>query len=385
MPATDALWMGLLRADVPDEQLQRDVVAFFQNHAPKYARGLQVHIASGKYKKAHVVLKSMIPRDVVHSLNRCAFQEGGVERRICVDDAHGSPAQRCPRWIAGFCRGRNLRFTHSCWCRHEACPTADAQYRLVKVPLSGAKGTEIVDKFNTSGPFHDGSRPRVVSIAAVQNDTLVRLHEEYRQYLRNKNKGEPTVRELYHGTNNNILDVLYKHGLQPPSDMQASERCPVSGGKGLCTSLCNNDCQYCTERHEWNKCHMFGLGIYLADLSQKSHRYCSQPEQLPSGRRRFRMVVCSVLGTGLEVAGHLRDKDAMHDVCNVRALGHDLKDMIEPHCCSIPSREQIEGADLLAVKGLGDHARAGWSVVNSEYIAYHPYQCLPKYEITYEV
>merc|ERR1711862_936663 len=148
-------------------------------------------------------------------------------------------------------------------------------------------------------------------------------------------KGEPTVRELYHGTNNNILDVLYKHGLQPPSDMQASERCPVSGGKGLCTSLCNNDCQYCTERHEWNKCHMFGLGIYLADLSQKSHRYCSQPEQLPSGRRRFRMVVCSVLGTGLEVAGHLRDKDAMHDVCNVRALGHDLKDMIEPHCCAV--------------------------------------------------
>merc|ERR1711998_80153 len=80
---------------------------------------------------------------------------------------------------------------------------------------------------------------------------------------------------LYHGTNNNILDTLYQHGLQPPSDTQASEQCPTSGRKGLCTSLCNNDCKYCTEKHEWSKCHMYGLGIYLADMAQKSHRYVS--------------------------------------------------------------------------------------------------------------
>merc|ERR1712159_653203 len=85
--------------------------------------------------------------------------------------------------------------------------------------------------------------------------------------------------ELYHGTNNNILDILYKHGLQPPSDTQPSELCPRSGGKGLCTTLCNNDCKYCTEKHEWNKCHMYGLGIYLADMAQKSHRYVSQPKK----------------------------------------------------------------------------------------------------------
>merc|ERR1712045_1098563 len=115
----------------------------------------------------------------------------------------------------------------------------------------GAKGTEIVDKFLQSTPFQDGVRPRVVAVHAVQNDTLSRLHEEYRMYLRNKNKEEPSVRELYHGTNNKILEVLYRHGLQPPSDMQASEACPVSGGKGLCTSLCNNDCKHCVERHEW--------------------------------------------------------------------------------------------------------------------------------------
>lgn len=385
MPRTNALWMGYLHANVADGQLEEDVRAFFARHAASFARCLRVHIASGKYKKAHVQLGAEMPRELVHRLNKAPFVEAGKERLICVDDAHGSPEQRCPRWIAGYCRGRNLRYTHSCWCSHQARPTEQARYRLVEVDLWGAKGTEITEKFMQSAPFHDGSRPWVVAIHAVQNEVLARLHEEYRAYLRNKNKEEPSMRELYHGTNNKILDVLFKHGLQPPADFRASESCPVSGGKGLCTSLCNNDCKHCVERHAWDRCHMFGLGIYLADISQKSHRYCSQPELLPSGRRRFRMVLCSVLGRALEVEGHLRQRDAMHDVCNVRALGEDLKEMIEPHGCSVPSKHAVEGADILAIKGLGCACRPGFSVVNSEYIAYHPYQCLPKYQITYEV
>jgi len=387
MPTTDALWMGFLHANVDDDRLEADVKRFFEVHAPDYAKNIRVHIASGKYKKAHVEMRCTIPKDVVHELNKRTFVENGVERFITVDDAHGSPSMRCPRWIARYCRGRNLRFTHSCWCKHEALPTANAKYYLQEIDQWSAKGTEIWEKFMQSAPFHDGSYPTIVKISAIQNHTLSRLHEEYRGYLRNKNKEEPVVRELYHGTNNNILDVLYQHGLQPPSDTKASEMCPVSGGKGLCTTLCNNDCQYCTEKHDWNKCHMFGLGIYLADLSQKSHRYCSMPQQLRGGRRRFRMVICSVLGRSLEVAGHLTEKAAMHDVVNVRALGETLKEMIEPQKgAMLPTRHDVEGADILAVKGLGPYAaRPGFSVINSEYIAYHPYQCLPKYEITYEV
>merc|ERR1712151_711318 len=165
-----------------------------------------------------------------------------------------------------------------------------------------------------SGPFHDG-RPRIVSIKAIKNDVLSGLHEDYRRYLANKHREEPKVRELYHGTNNNILDVLYQHGCKPPSDIQASDRCPVSGGKGLCTTLCNNDCKYCTEKHQWDRCHMYGLGIYLADMAQKSHRYVSQPK-INSSRQSatYRMVVCSVLGKAFQLEGHLSRKDAMHDV-----------------------------------------------------------------------
>lgn len=385
MPSTNALWMGYLHANLADGQLEADVKAFFAMHAADFVDGLRVHIASGKYKKAHVQLTKEVPRELVHRLNRVPFIEGGNSRTICVDDAHGSPEQSCPRWIAGYCRGQNLRYTHICWCSHKARSTEGAKYRLVEVDLWGAKGTEVVEKFMKSAPFHDASRPKVVALHAVQNDTLARLHEEYRGYLRNKNKEEPTVRELYHGTNNKILDTLFRHGLQPPADFKASDECPVSGGKGLCTSLCNNNCQYCTERHEWDKCHMYGLGIYLADRSQKSHRYCSQPELLPNGRRRFKMVLCSVLGRALEVAGHLRCKDAMHDVPNVRSLGDDLGEMIKPHNCCVPDKDAVERADMLFVKGLGHAVQPGYSVINSEYIAYHPYQCLPKYQITYEV
>merc|ERR1712066_338769 len=119
-----------------------------------------------------------------------------------------------------------------------------------------------------SAPFHDGD-PEVIGINAIHNDTLSECHELYRKYLTTKHLEEPAVQELFHGTNNNVLGFLYQHGLQPPSDMEASDSCPVSGRRGLCTSLCNNDCKHCTQQHKWNKCHMFGLGIYLADKAQK--------------------------------------------------------------------------------------------------------------------
>jgi len=47
--------------------------------------------------------------------------------------------------------------------------------------------------------------------------------------------------------------------------------------------------------------------------------------------------------------------------------------------------EIAEKSDLMFVQGLGSLCRQGYSVVNSEYIAFHPHQCLPKYEITYEM
>lgn len=45
----------------------------------------------------------------------------------------------------------------------------------------------------------------------------------------------------------------------------------------------------------------------------------------------------------------------------------------------------MDQKDILFVKGLGGCCRPGLSVFNSEYISFHPYQCLPLYEIAYRM
>lgn len=154
------------------------------------------------------------------------------------------------------------------------------------------------------------------------------------------------------------------------------------------------------------------------------------------------MIVCSVLGKSYEVDGHLKGGKIMHDVHDVRALtSEDMDEMIEvcqpclapesglgasivgsdgskwgrvvgeeDYCWRLNSgriaKKLTEGvnwqwskdemsvdaietaaekSDLMFVKGLGTRTRVGYSVVNSEYIAFHPHQCLPLYEIEYQL
>jgi len=314
-PTASVLWMGFLHGHHSDEALKQDVEKFLQSNASEYVKGVKIQIVKGHFKKAHAILQTPMPRRVVKELNSAPFFERGSRRTICVEDGHGSPGQKCPRFIAGYCRGQNLRYTHPCYCDHQAHTTEHARYRLEPIDIHGAKGTEISEKFMASAPFHTG-HPKILGIKAIKNEVLSRCHEEYRKYLTTKHMEEPAVQELYHGTNNNILDVLYQHGLQPPSDCDASDDCPRSGGKGLCTTLCDNTCRHCTTKHEWKRCHMYGLGIYLADMAQKSHRYCSQPKTGAGGRQAYRMIVCSVLGKSFQIEGHLNsEKKGCHARC----------------------------------------------------------------------
>merc|ERR1711918_233074 len=130
-------------------------------------------------------------------------------------------------------------------------------------------------------------------------------------------------------------------------------------------------------------------GIYLGDLAQKSHRYCSRPALMEGGKRRFRMVVCSVLtGRTLQMEAHLAEPHSMHDLQSLRACSPgDLEKRIkfangqQSFMLEVP----VEQHDLLFVKGLGGCCCPGHSVVNSEYVSFHPYQCLPRYEVVYEI
>jgi len=374
--STDRLWIGYLQPGWSDADLHRAVHDFLRRNLPGAPPAdIQVQVVRGKFTQAKARLARPVARQEVLRLNEAPFQEDGRQRTLTVDDAHGSPGQKCARSIARYCRGRNLRFVDPCNCSHGPLPTDGAVWELQPLTLGGAKADEITGKFLAS---MQGAK--VLAISAVKNDTLLALHEHYRSYVREKNGTEPKCIELYHGTNNRILETVYTHGLFPPSDMKASDACPVSGGKGLCTSLCNNSCEYCTERHEWCKCHMFGLGMYLADSAEKSNRYVSMPAA--SGRRR--MVVCSVVaGSILQMSGHLRSPAAMHDVFSLRSLWNgDLARLVEFEGPP-PPLDGMEHQDLLMVPGLGPKCRPGFSVYNTEYVAFHPYQVMPRYEITY--
>jgi len=130
--------------------------------------------------------------------------------------------------------------------------------------------------------------------------------------------GYALERELWHGTSCKALPELLTHGLQPPSDTAPAQSCPKSGGKGLCTTLCGTDCEHCREPHRWDRCHMYGLGVYLADQAQKSHRYVREPcdEAVPMREATWQTVL----------AGRWRDFEPrqQEDFEEARRSGQDV-------------------------------------------------------------
>merc|ERR1719444_85450 len=139
-PFAKGLWLGLMYAHHSDEQLKLDVGAFLRRYAGAYTADMKVQIVRGVFKKAHAILTKPIPKDLVHRLNTLPFKENGIEHNICVEDMEGSPEQKCPKFIAKYCRGQNLRYTHPCWCWHPRRETDRARYTLEPIDLGGAKG-----------------------------------------------------------------------------------------------------------------------------------------------------------------------------------------------------------------------------------------------------
>jgi hypothetical protein len=120
---------------------------------------------------------------------------------------------------------------------------------------------------------------------------------------------------------------------------------------------------------------MFGLGIYLADQSVKSHRYVSNPQN-----GFYKMMKCRVaLGNSLNIRGHLKKGDALHDLTVPTDDVCDNFDMLDAvNMCK-------EGYESFSVIGLGGAAQTGLSVINTEYIVFATAQVLPLYEITYKI
>lgn len=139
---------------------------------------------------------------------------------------------------------------------------------------------------------------------------------------------------------------------------------------------------------------MYGLGVYLADLAQKSHRYVREPRMegavmetpSPSGRviaqsqRRgkvYSMIRCRVcLGNPYLIEGNLLKGDSMHDMCWCQ----DPADMLES---TSEDWNTGKGHDSYFIRGLTGAQKAGLGVYNNEYVIFHPYQVLPLYRVDY--
>ena len=370
---TQHLWVGWLEPTLgrDDELVRADVRAFLRGHEVAMVKPERNAARVG----AFVELRSAVTQAQVAELNTRAYGTGGW--RVSVDDAQpGNPAmrmRRCPK-LSGpgrFCRGWNLRghedWTEACSFRHapEDFVTFGAEVSYVAVPAGSAKHDELAGEVEAKG------LGRVVGVRRVVNTQQEAAYESRRAFT-SALGGGGAERELWHGTACSVLDAVLRTGLQCPSDTQASETCPVSGGRGLCTTMCGADCAHCTEAHGWARCHMFGLGIYLADDPRKSHAYVR-----PVGRRHS-LVRCRVnLGSPYLIEANLLQRDGMHGV--VRCVDPQGKLDRNPHEWGV-----LKGHEAYCVKGLGAAARPEHGVINTEYVLFHPAQVLPLYVVDYE-
>jgi hypothetical protein len=237
---------------------------------------------------------------------------------------------------------------------------------LEMVPPGSAKFDEIQTELKRSMPH-----ARIVKVQRSQNIVLEKMYNERRKFLQDKH-GFAVEKELWHGTSVDAIPTLLEHGLQPPADSVASDACPVSGRKGLCTTLCSTECCHCTQAHGWGKCHMYGLGVYLADIAQKSHQYVRK-----SHGSTYSMLRCRVcLGNPYLIEGNLLTGPAMHDVCWCQDPCEFLESLAEDWSIA-------KGHDSYYVKGQGGSQKHGLGVHNNEYVVFQPYQILPLYRVDY--
>lgn len=390
--STQYLFLGWLAPDLvgkEDEVIAADVKAFLEGFPVEEV----IPDRNGARMGAFVKLSRAIDKAEFATIQGRTYRESF---KISVDDEQPmNPLKRdqlCPKLCgpSRFCRGWNLRghcgWKWACSFSHppEQWPSHGARFELETLE-KGAKHDEIFTEFVRSKPFvaADGRsvNPRILGIKRVKNPVLEKLFEERKAFLHDKH-GFAMEKDLWHGTNCKVIPDLLKHGLQPPSDTKAADSCPISGGKGLSTTLCGTDCKHCTEPHVWSKCHMYGLGIYLADMAQKSHRYVREPRQpgpdaRPGAQPVYSMLRCRVcLGNPFLIEGHLLKKDSMHDL----PWCEDPSEFLE----SCPDEWSLErGHNAYYVRGLSSSAKAGLGVFNSEYIVFHPHQVLPLYLVDY--
>ena len=370
--STSQVWVGWLDPSLGgnDVAVCADLDKFLKGYDIK-----RVHVERNSARfGAFVEFATSLTQAQVAELNTRPYGKEGHQISV-VDAQPKNPylhQSKCPKLHgpAKFCRGWNLRgcgnWSKACPFKHEAAsfPLASAELEYETLAEGSAKYMELAQEVEAAGVG------RVSRIRRVVNNIQESTYESRRAFLNTKH-GNVSEKELWHGTSCAVLDTVLKKSLQAPSDTNPSDSCPVSGKKGLSTTLCGTDCKHCTEPHKWNMCHMYGHGIYLTDLAAKSHRY------VRAHMGQHSLVRCRVnLGNPFLIDSNLKQKDGMHHV----TYPEDPTEFLENNTHTWNS---LKGHDSYFVKGMGGAAKKNFGVINSEYILFHPAQVLPLYVVDY--
>ncbi|KAJ9469334.1 hypothetical protein DIPPA_01778 [Diplonema papillatum] len=368
---TRHLWVGWVDrelARVGEQALKDDMSEFLAPHTVLRVKADRNGARIGVF----VELREPVSRFEFAELNTRLYRG---KHRISVDDQQpGNPrtaAKKCPK-LAGperFCRGWNLRghrdWTETCSFSHDVRDFATYGAGIAYEAVGEAKLEEIRRLFGGVGK-------NVVRVARIVNGAQEAAYASRRSFLSEKG-GTVVEKDLWHGTNAVALETVLQRGVQCPSDTKPHADCPVSGKKNLCTTLCGNTCEHCVEPHDWNSCHMFGLGVYFADDARKSDRYV-----VPDANGLRAMVRCRVnLGNPYRIEANLLKQDAMHDLVRCSdpaALVDDVRDKWDTKLTH----------DSYYIKGLGARAKARHGCASSEYVVFHPAQVLPLYVVYYK-
>ncbi|KAJ5069513.1 poly [adp-ribose] polymerase [Anaeramoeba ignava] len=281
------------------------------------------------------------------------------------DNQQSPQASFCPFLKqTGYCRLHNVRCYEEKDRERLVCPFSHRVPLNPEIPKREAKLEEIPSKnpiyIDLEKKFLDrwtyGLTPKVIKIEKIKSSYLDYWFTKRKEYLENRRKQSFNISWLYHGTNEKFLEEIYTKGFHILSNYDTNPRCPKSGElakEKKTPSLCTKKCKFCLTKHCWNRCHMYGLGLYFTYCSSKSDKYIKTDNSIR------KMFVCEVVtGNSFMQTQDLPSPDYAHDW------------VLPPH-----------SYDSILVPGTGKTSTT--NVMNNEIIIFHKFQAIPRYLIHY--
>eukprot|EP01080_Neovahlkampfia_damariscottae_P008506 gene8506-330_t len=221
-------------------------------------------------------------------------------------------SELCDRELKyGHCRYTNILFSKIPTCTKRHMEIMSFKSKKSKLSNSHAMYYQIEQQFKKDFP-----NSTIKNIYEIKNEKAESRYNEIEKSFFAKNK--LNVRKLYHGTSEKFLQGIYDSGFILPSDFVHNSNCKRNSNAPA-YSLCDNTCPDCAginkKKHVWNQCHMYGLGLYFADIPQKSDLYVSDSYFKKKNKKGRKLILCKVaLGKTFTIDQDILNQDDYHDL-----------------------------------------------------------------------